>query len=72
MKAQIAGTVRLGKITPEQAKLCFTILKPTTKIEDLQICDLVSNIKIEARHDKTNKMSVRPPKTQISLGIHLV
>ena len=24
------------------------------------------------RHDKTNKMSVRPAKTQISLGIHPV
>ena len=27
---------------------------------------------IEPRHDKTNKMSVRPVKTQISLGIHPV
>ena len=27
---------------------------------------------IEPRHDKTNKMSVRPAKTQISLGIHPV
>ena len=27
---------------------------------------------IESRHDKTNKMSVRPAKTQISLGIHPV
>ena len=27
---------------------------------------------IEPRHDKTNKMSVRPMKTQISLGIHPV
>ena len=26
----------------------------------------------EPRHDKTNKMSVRPAKTQISLGIHSV
>ena len=26
----------------------------------------------EPRHDKTNKMSVRPAKTQISLGIHPV
>ena len=26
----------------------------------------------EPRHDKTNKMSVRPAKTQISLGIRLV
>ena len=25
--------------------------------------------KFEPRHDKTNKMSVRPAKTQISLGI---
>ena len=27
---------------------------------------------IEPRHDKTNKMAVRPPKTQISLGIRPV
>ena len=26
----------------------------------------------EQQHDKTNKVSVRPAKTQISLGIHLV
>ena len=25
----------------------------------------------ESRHDKTNKMSVRPAKTQVSLGIRL-
>ena len=29
----------------------------------------ICNIIIEPRHDKTNKMSVRPAKTQISLGI---
>ena len=28
--------------------------------------------KYEPRHDKTNKMSVRPAKTQISLGIRPV
>ena len=28
--------------------------------------------KYEPRHDKTNKMSVRPAKTQISLGIRRV
>ena len=28
--------------------------------------------KYEPRHDKTNKVSVRPAKTQISLGIHPV
>ena len=43
MKAQLAGSVRLGKLTPEQAKLCFSILKPTTNIEDLKICDVVRN-----------------------------
>ena len=29
-------------------------------------------LKNEPRHDKTNKMSVRPAKTQISLGIRPV
>ena len=33
---------------------------------------LYSMKKIEPRHDKTNKMSVRPAKTQISLGIRPV
>ena len=28
--------------------------------------------KFEQRHDKTNKMSVRPAKTQLILGIHPV
>ena len=30
------------------------------------------SMKIEPPHDKTNKMTVRPAKTQISLGIHPV
>ena len=29
-------------------------------------------LQFEPRHDKTNKVSVRPAKTQISLGIHPV
>ena len=41
MKAQLASTVKRGKLTAEQAKLCFSVLKPTTNIEDLKICDLV-------------------------------
>ena len=35
----------------------------------LQPC---SYMKFEPPHDKTNKMSVRPAKTQICLGIHPV
>ena len=30
---------------------------------------LLRNMKLEPRHDKTNKVSVRPAKTQIRLGI---
>ena len=33
---------------------------------------LFSNLAIWAAHDKTNKMTVRPAKTQICLGIHPV
>ena len=33
---------------------------------------LLSSMLYEPRHDKTNKMSVRPAKTQISLGIRPV
>ena len=40
----------------------------------LLLKDLISDFYLpcEPRHDKTNKMSVRPAKTQISLGIHPV
>ena len=31
-----------------------------------------SRLKYEPRHNKTNKLSVRPAKTQISLGIYPV
>ena len=33
---------------------------------------LLMILKNEPRHDKTNKVSVRPAKTQISLGIRSV
>ena len=42
---------------------CSSFLFPHSKI--------ASKI-VEPRHDKTNKMSVHPVKTQISLGIHPV
>ena len=34
--------------------------------------DINQELIIELRHDKTNKLSVRPAKTQISLGIRPV
>ena len=34
-----------------------------------KISTIVQIYKHETRHDKTNQMSVRPAKTQISLGI---
>ena len=33
---------------------------------------MITSCSYEPRHDKTDKMSVRPAKTQISLGIHPV
>ena len=42
LKTQLMGTVRLGKMTAEQAKQCLGILKPTVNMEDLQNVDLVS------------------------------
>ena len=33
---------------------------------------MVVQFEFEPRHDKTNKMSVRPAKTQFSLGIRLI
>ncbi|KAL4222996.1 enoyl-CoA hydratase isomerase [Mactra antiquata] len=41
VKAQLMRTVQLGKLSTEQAKKCFTMLKPTTNIEDLKNVDLV-------------------------------
>ena len=35
-------------------------------------CLLSHSFAYEPRHDKTNKMAVRPAKTQISLGIRPV
>ena len=34
--------------------------------------DFLTSVIFELRHDKTNKMSVRPVTTQISLGIRPV
>ena len=39
-----------------------------TRLANVQVCNSI----IEPRHDKTNKMTVRPAKTQISLGIRPV
>ena len=44
------------------------------KLNITNFCDVLElcNLEFEPRHDKTNKMSVRPAKTQISLGIRSV
>ena len=43
---------------------------------DQSFIDIISNaslgVEIEPRHDKTNKMNVRPAKTQVSQGIRPV
>ena len=46
-------------------------LRENTRIKQKAICPRTKPI-IEPRYDKTNKMSVRPGKTQISLGIRPV
>ena len=38
----------------------------------LLMCTRVVVLQFEPRHDKTNKVTVRPAKTQISLGIRPV
>ena len=49
------------------------ILPSYLYMSDADQWTLVSrNLIFESWHDKTNKMSVRPAKTQISLGIHPV
>jgi len=42
MKSMLMGTVKLGKMTADQAKMCWSILKPSTNMEDLKDVDLVS------------------------------
>ena len=55
---------------------CLCFLKYAISVVYGMILELthLTNIVIlsEPRHDKTNKMTVRPAKTQISLGIHPV
>ena len=43
----------------------FSILEPVVILILLQLI-------LESQHDKTNKVTVRPGKTQISLGIHTI
>ena len=45
--------------------LCRTL----TQDEEDDVVTWLRENTFEPRHDKTNKMSVRPAKTQISLGI---
>ena len=53
----------------------FFTVKVAIKIRLFDSSDEISvyinkiKMKIEPQHDKTNKMTVRPAKTQISLGI---
>ena len=56
------GTLLISKIReeyPDRIMNTFSVV-PSPKV------------KFEPRHDKTNKMSVRPAKTQVSLGIRPV
>ena len=50
----------------------FCLHQTHTIISSNDLIPLNEEFIIEPRHDKTNKMSVRPAKTQISLGIRLV
>ena len=43
--------------------------KSPLKFNSIKVNTAVVFNKFEPRHDKTNKMSVRPAKTQISLGV---
>jgi 3-hydroxyacyl-CoA dehydrogenase len=44
IKTQLMGTVRLGKMTADQAKQCMGILRSSVNIDDLKDVDLVSEI----------------------------
>ena len=74
-KPRIRETLVAAIASFEMTKLC-AILMPTPKLDLVETPDL-SNSKIETNtyepsRDKTNKVSVRPAKTQISLGIRPV
>ena len=49
----------------QMLKQCWRAVKSLLKVASLH-----HPSKVDPRHDKTNKVSVRPAKTQISLGIH--
>ena len=56
------GTIRWDRSNPGQ---------PACQ-GDTDLTELLRDVQNEPRHDKTNKMNVRPAKTQISLSIRPV
>ena len=61
---------RLGNLTRHLYRPLQTVVKSWQNMATRDIAALETVY--EPRHDKTNKMSVRPAKTQISLGIRQV
>ena len=49
---------------------CNAIIPKSKNMDPLN--EAIAKFQIEPRHDKTNKMSVHPAKSQISLGIRPV
>ena len=75
----------MASLTRDDNALCSIKVEVEVEVHEWLAISLTNNINIsivgnqhdlsksnEARHVKTNKMSVRPAKTQISLGIRLV
>ena len=57
----------LSPLAPDYTDFYHLIVANRTTY--LYSSDMIRSIRCEPRHGKTNKMSVRPAKTQISLGI---
>ena len=52
--------------------ICSQTLRQLRQQAPLDEAHMGTVMKFEPQHDKTNKMTVRPAKTRISLGINLV
>ena len=60
----------LNQGSPKESPKSKVKLAPVDKNKEAKGSEVVSLF--EPRHDKTNKVTVRPAKTQISLGIRRV
>ena len=67
-------SVNMNIMEPESQWVIYHLVMKTSGVSRLSLLNLIQRQReirrlFELRHDKTNKVTVRPAKTQISLGI---